>query len=65
MSSPQIPWDAVVKGLEVVAPLAVGALGDYLREQGYDLGPMTPDIRTDFASVDAEIDRMLDEKTED
>lgn len=41
------------------APEAFSAISQTLAAQGIDLGPMTPDARTDFAQVDAEIDAEM------
>jgi hypothetical protein len=68
-----IPWAAIVEGLSrVIPPIVEGiqgaesypesivdALGSYLRAQGLDLGPMTPDAKADFGAVESEIDRQL------
>jgi hypothetical protein len=41
------------------APTIVGGIVQALAAQGFDLGPMTPNVREDFARVDAVIDAEL------
>lgn len=59
MSATPIPASIVGEVLRELGPEVLRLGADLLRDRGYDLGPMTPDLPRHLAEVDEEISEEI------